>query len=193
MLHPASGAAARAIAVLLALGGLGGCLAQDLEGEPVASFELVGTLDENTCGSLAVNVPDPWTRTARLSKTKDGLFLWTEASGVVSTGSQTTSGEYRFRGVSTSQLIESTQTQPGCQVRLDDDLRFTLSGDLAADGGAQAGADAGAGLTLTGTQTTVITIVSGSDCTRALNGHGGNFLKLPCQFAYELEGDGTPH
>jgi hypothetical protein len=180
-------------ALLVGLCALDGCTEPAFESEPVASFALVASLDQNTCGPLAVTLPDPWMRTAQLSKTDVGLFLWKEASGVVSQGTRTAGGEYRFRGTSTNQLVPADPTRgyPGCTVRLDDDLRFELSGDPTADGGVNAGADAGAALTLTGTQTTLITIVSGSDCTPVLNssGQGGNFLALPCQFAYDLSGE----
>jgi hypothetical protein len=162
-----------------------------VESETIASLEVVGSIDENTCGPLAVTLPDPWTRTAELSVTEDGLYLWTESTGVVSQGTRTATGEHRFRGTSRTELVpaNAATSYPGCIVRLDDDLRFTLSGEMSRDGGASAN-DAGTGLTLTGTQTTLITIVPGSDCRPVLNssGQGGNFLTLPCQFIYDLAG-----
>jgi hypothetical protein len=188
--------AARGLAPLLPLAALTSCAAPPVESEPLATFVVVGSVDENTCGPMAVGIPDPWTRTVELARTDVGLFLWKEPTGVVSNGSRTATGEYRFRGTSRSQLVDAAQGYPGCQVRLDDELRFTLAGGPDGDGGIpDAGVDAGAGdgngYTLKGTQTTVISVVAGSDCTPVLNssGLGGNFLALPCTFSYDLTGE----
>ena len=45
-------------------------------------------------------------------------------------------------------------------------------------------------LTLTGSQTTEITPLTGSDCTPAVAALGGPFLSLPCRVEYVLSGEG---
>jgi hypothetical protein len=57
----------------------------------------------------------------------------------------------------------------------------------------ESGADAGVEptlLTLTGSQTTEITPLTGSDCTPAVAALGGPFLSLPCRVEYVLSGEG---
>ena len=46
-------------------------------------------------------------------------------------------------------------------------------------------------LTLTGSQTTEITPLAGSDCTPAVAALGGPFLSLPCRVEYVLSGEGV--
>ncbi len=174
-----------AAGLLVALASLGCVAPVDDDRTVVAALTVVGSVDENTCGSLAVSLPDPWTRAAELSRGAGDLYYWREvASGVVVQGALT-NGEYRFRGSSEAQILNADPSldYPGCRVRLDDELRFTLEGDES-----DAGADGGAGLVLTGRQSTVVSVVAGSNCAPALNSNGGNFLALPCEFAYDLEG-----
>jgi hypothetical protein len=65
-----------------------------------------------------------------------------------------------------------------------------------ADGGVdeESGADAGVEptfLTLSGSQTTEIVPLTGSDCTPAVAALGGPFLSLPCRVEYVLSGEGV--
>jgi hypothetical protein len=46
-------------------------------------------------------------------------------------------------------------------------------------------------LTLTGSQTTEIVPLAGSDCTPAVAALGGPFLSLPCRVEYVLSGEGV--
>jgi hypothetical protein len=157
----------------------------------VASLLVVGSVDENTCGALAVMLPDPWSRRTELRRGEGDLYYWREiTTGVNVLGTRTSDGEYRFRGSSQAEIFAADPTidYPGCRVRLDDELRFTLDGS-AMDAGAAAGGDAGVEHALEGRQRTVVSIVAGSNCAPALNANGGNFLALPCEFAYDLAGE----
>lgn len=155
----------------------------------VAAFAVVGSIDENTCGAQAVTLPDPWNRPAELRHGDVDAYFWREVStGVLVQGTRTAGGEYRFRGTSERELLPADPSldYPGCRVRFDDDLRFTLEGE--AGGAGDGGADAGVAYSLEGRQTTVVSIVAGSNCAPALNANGGTFLALPCEFSYDLEG-----
>ncbi|MBC7170889.1 MAG: hypothetical protein H5U40_00590 [Polyangiaceae bacterium] len=173
---------------VLALASLA-CTAPVDETSLVASFVVEGSLDQNTCGSQAIpELPDPWTRRAELRRSEAGLYYWRElGTGVQVQGTKAPNGELRFRASSTRTLIaaEPSLGYPGCNVHIEDELRFVL------EGGPGDAADAGmaAGYFFAGRQVSVISIAAGSDCWPALNANGGNFLALPCSFAFDLEGE----
>ena len=63
-----------------------------------------------------------------------------------------------------------------------------------AEADAELGADAGVTptlLTLSGSQTTEIEPLSGSDCRPAVVSYGGSFLSMPCRVEYVLTGSGV--
>jgi hypothetical protein len=82
----------------------------------------------------------------------------------------------------------------GCSVTQRD--AFTLVVEDAtqdAADGIEPGADGGvapAPMTLTGSQTTEVEPVTGSDCIPAVTAGGGQFLSLPCRVEYVLTGTG---
>lgn len=173
-------------ALALALSFANPCVPTDAateDKELVASLELVGDLEANTCGSAAVNLPDPWVRELDLLETEAGVPYWKEDGGVLVSGSVTAKGEYRFRARSRSLAVPADASigYPGCTLVLDDDIRFTLA-DARADAGTPA-------QDVSGSQRTTISIENGSDCRPVLNGNGGNFLALPCAFEYALSGE----
>jgi hypothetical protein len=61
-----------------------------------------------------------------------------------------------------------------------------VDGESSADGGIEPTL-----LTLTGSQTTEIVPLTGSDCLPAVAAHNGPFLSLPCRVAYVLSGTGV--
>lgn len=150
----------------------------------VASVEVVGSLDTNSCGSVAVALPDPWVRRVDLLRSEQGQPFWREAGGPLVSGAMS-GREWRFRASSTTAVLapDPATGHPGCVLRLDDDLRFTLT--EMSDGGA---GDAGTASPFEGQQGTTVSTQAGSDCTAVLNTNGGNFLALPCAFHYDLSG-----
>ncbi len=68
-----------------------------------------------------------------------------------------------------------------------------VEADGGVDAGVDGGVDAGIDPTLTllsGTQSTEIIPLAGSDCTPAVAAVGGPFLSLPCRVEYVLTGNG---
>ena len=191
---------------LLALLVLGfGCWGQeeDPPGEPVGTFEAVGLMVEQSCGA-AIPAPDPLELTFDLRSESNGRAYWRQWGGSLFAGVEK-DGEYTFQVSQSWMVVEPDRFRGyvGCSVTQRDVFTFLVDVpeiDPEDEMGAQDGLDADAGvdegvdpvlITLTGSQTTEIEPLTGSDCTPAVAALGGPFLALPCRVEYVLTGTGV--
>ncbi len=192
-----------------------GCWGQTDEppGEPVGTFNAVGFMVEQSCGA-AIPAPDPLDLNFELRRESNGRAYWQQLGGGAFAGVEK-DGQYTFQ-VSRSWMVvepDRFRSYVGCSVTQRDVFTFLVEAvevDLERDAGvadagvgdagvggagvdADGGTDAGVNptlFTLTGSQTTEIVPLTGSDCTPAVAALGGPFLALPCRIEYVLTGDG---
>ena len=192
-----------------------GCWGQGEEppGEPVGTFSAVGFMVEQSCGA-AIPAPDPLALDFELRSEFNGRAYWRRQGGAMFAGVEK-DGEYTFQ-VSQSWMVvqpDRFRGYVGCSVTQRDVFTFVVDvlevgtdadagvGDAGVDDGGvddggvdeESGPDAGVDptlLTLTGSQTTEIVPLTGSDCTPAVAALGGPFLSLPCRVEYVLSGEG---
>jgi len=179
--------------VLLVL--VAGCWDQGQEppGDPVGTFEALGLMVEQSCGE-AVPAPDPLELVFDLRSEAGGRAYWQQAGGSLFVG-VARDGEYTFQ---VSQSWTVVDPDPflgylGCSVTQRDEFTFVVEESDDTSASAETDADAGAvapPMTLTGSQTTSIEPVAGSDCLPAVTAGGGPFLSLPCRVEYVLTGTG---
>ncbi|MBW2191172.1 MAG: hypothetical protein JRG93_16610 [Deltaproteobacteria bacterium] len=187
-----------------------GCWGQGEEppGQPIGTFNAVGFMVEQSCGA-AIPAPDPLDLDFELRSEFNGRAYWRRLGGSMFAGVER-DGEYTFQVSQSWMVIEPDRFRGfvGCSVTQRDIFTFlveTVEVDIETDGGVADGGvedggvadggveDAGPApilLTLTGSQTTEITPLTGSDCTPAVAALGGPFLSLPCRVEYVLSGEG---
>jgi len=185
--------------VLLALG----CWPQgddELPGEVVGQFEAVGLMVEQSCGA-AIPALDPLDLAFELRLEENGRAYYRLPTGATFAGTGS-HGEYTFQVSQSWMAVEPDQFRGyvGCSVTQRDVFTFIIEEpevDLASDAGVDAEeADGGAAaidptlVKLSGSQSTDITPLTGSDCGPAVAARGGPFLALPCRVEYVLTGNG---
>jgi hypothetical protein len=193
-----------------------GCWGQGEEppGQAIGTFNAVGFMVEQSCGA-AIPAPDPLDLDFELRSEFNGRAYWRLLGGAMFAGVEK-DGEYTFQVSQSFMVVEPDRFRGfvGCSVTQRDVFTFVVETvELGAetdggvdDGGVEDGGleDAGANqeseadagpepilLTLTGSQTTDITPLAGSDCTPAVAALGGPFLSLPCRVEYVLSGEGV--
>jgi len=192
------------------------CWGQEEEppGELVGSFQALGLMVEQSCGR-AIPAPDPLSLKFDLRSESNGRAYWRQWGGSTFAGIQQddtytfqTSRSWmvvepdRFRGYvgcSVTQRdvftfeVDAPEMETAADAGVEDDGGVTDDAGVEADGGVDAGVDAGIDPTLvllSGTQSTEIIPLAGSDCTPAVAAVGGPFLSLPCRVEYVLTGNG---
>jgi hypothetical protein len=187
-----------------------GCWGQTEEppGEAVGDFNAVGFMVEQSCGA-AIPAPDPLDLNFELRSESNGRAYWRRHGGAIFAGVEK-DGQYTFQISQSWIVVEPDRFRGylGCSVTQRDVFTFVVEAlevDVEVDAGVEdggvddagmdeePGADAGVDptlLTLTGSQTTEIVPLTGSDCTPAVAALGGPFLSLPCRVEYVLSGNG---
>mgnify|MGYP001557420044 FL=1 len=177
---------------------------EDPPGDAVGSFDATGLMVEQSCGS-AIPAPDPLQLTFDLRAEDGGRAYWFR-QGQMFAGIYK-EGEFTFT-VSQSWMVvqpDRFRGYAGCSVTQRDTFTFLVEDieEVEAEAEAEAdeaetdaelGADAGVTptlLTLSGSQTTEIEPLSGSDCRPAVVSYGGSFLSMPCRVEYVLTGSGV--
>jgi hypothetical protein len=183
-----------------------GCWSQGEEppGEPVGSFEAVGLMVEQSCGS-AIPAADPLSLRFELRREDGGRAYWRLHGGPIFAGVYK-DDKYSFPVSQSWIVIEPDRFHGyvGCSVTQRDEFTFVVDvPEIETEGDAgveeEPGADAGAVdagvdpllVTITGSQTTEIEALAGADCTPAVAALGGPFLSLPCRVEYVLTGNGV--
>lgn len=170
---------------------LGGCPPVDPTGEVVGTYEVTGSLVENSCGSTAFNAVDPLSFVVELRSEDHGPAVWRRPSAAIVNGSHT-GDDYRFRTEVQVQLYgpdEVNQTA-GCVLAQVETIRVTAKSSVSdGDLGTSTG-DAGvaANSAFRGTSVIELSPTAGSNCLRAVAISGGPFLALPCRVEYDLSG-----
>jgi len=191
-----------------------GCWGQTEEppGDPVGSFDAAGFMVVQSCGS-AIPAPDPIELRFELRSESNGRAYWRREGGSLFAGVEK-DGVFSFQ-VGQSWTVydpDNFRGYVGCSVTQRDVFTFeveTVEVVEVADAGVDDAAVSDAGLedaavdddpgavaepvllTLTGSQTTEIVPLTGSDCTPAVVARGGPFLALPCKVEYVLSGNGV--
>ncbi|MGB8332035.1 MAG: hypothetical protein WCE62_18050 [Polyangiales bacterium] len=172
----------------------------DKPGEAVGSFEAEGAMVVQSCGG-AIPAPDPLDLPFDLRLEPSGRAYWLGSNGKMLVGIEK-DGVYTFQVGQSWTVIEPNRAQGyvGCSVTQLDELTFELeTAELEAEADAgvgpepDSGADAGVEptvLTLSGSQTTEIVPVAGSDCVPAVSNQEGSFNALPCRIEYLVTGTG---
>lgn len=201
----------RALFPLLALAF--GCLPTEVPGETAGTFEIVGALQENSCGSTALPANDPLLFAAEVRV--DGSQAFWRRPDEASLPGTVIDGEYRFTFRQQLPVLapDPTTGYVGCaliqeetiQAVIDDSLMFDDAGapldqedaemrDAGADADEDAGEDGDAGepmpvsASFEGTDVVVLAPAPGSNCVPLLAVAGGPFLELPCSVEYTLRG-----
>lgn len=182
-----------------------GCWGQSEEppGEAVGTFNAVGFMVEQSCGE-AIPAPDPLDLDFELRTESNGRAYWRRLGGSTFAGVEK-DGEFTFQVGQSWMVIQPDRFRGyvGCSVTQRDVFTFQVeSVELGADAGVADGGASDAGpdidaatepslFTLSGSQTTEIFPLAGSDCTPAVAALGGPFLSLPCRVEYVLTGTGA--
>lgn len=172
-------------------------------GEPVGSFRVVGSLEDNLCGPQAVPATDPVVFSVEIRR--DGAQAWwRRPDAPLVEGVVEPDGTFRFHGTGRRVVVAPNPDAgvPGCALDQQEELTIRLTGEVGADAGVGADAaietlgdaavgDAGARPGLEGRHTIHLTPSAGSNCTPALAAAGGPFLAIPCDVDYALSGETT--
>lgn len=185
-------------------------------GELIGSFQAVGLMVEQSCGA-AIPAPDPLDLKFDLRSESNGRAYWRRWGGSMFAGIEQ-DNTYTFQTSQSWMVVEPDRFRGyvGCSVTQRDVFTFEVDApeivfegdagvedDAGVDGAAGAGGEAGGGgnggaapgidptlIALTGSQTTEIVPIAGSNCTPAVAALGGPFLSLPCRVEYVLNGTG---
>lgn len=192
----------RAMLLALLLTSLG-CWSQgddELPGEIVGQFEVVGLMVEQSCGA-GIPAPDPLDLSFELRLEENGRAFYRQPSGAVFAGTGA-DGVYTFQVSQSWMAVQPDQFRgyAGCSVTQRDVFTFVVEEpeiDPTTDGGVES-QEADGGETeidptlvkLKGAQSTDVTPLSGSNCGPAIVAFGGPFLALPCRVEYVLTGNG---
>jgi hypothetical protein len=178
---------------------IGACWGGDDEqpGQPVGVFEATGLMVEQSCGA-AIPASDPLDLDFQLRNEDGGRAYWQSPGGPVFAGVQN-GDEFTFTTTRSWMVIEPDRFQGyvGCSVTQRDTFTFVVE-EVATEGDASLDAAPADGettvapalYTMSGSQTTNIVPINGSDCTPAVAALGGPFLALPCRVEYVLTGSG---
>jgi hypothetical protein len=163
-------------------------------GEPVGAFDATGLMVEQSCGEV-IPAPDPLDLTFELRAESGGRAYWRRQGGSMFAGVFNNDGRYTFTVSQSWMVIEPDRYRGfvGCSVTQRDTFTFLVEEIETSVDKEDSGPDAGvdpALLSLSGSQTTEITPLSGADCTPAVAALGGPFLSLPCRVEYVLTGSG---
>lgn len=180
-----------------------GCWSQgdeELPGEVVGQFAVVGLMVEQSCGA-GVPAQDPLDLEFELRLEENGRAFYRQPSGLTFAGTGS-HGEYTFQISQSWMAVQPDQFRgySGCSVTQRDVFTFIIEEpeiDATIDGGVEMEETDGGETAvdpplakLTGSQTTDVTPLTGSDCRPAVAAFGGPFLALPCRVEYVLAGNG---
>lgn len=182
----------------------------------LGSARVMGSLEENACGSAAVPALDPIEYTVTFGGA-DQVVEWRRPGSPHIVGQVRRDGEWRFTTQTTIPVYEPDPITgaPGCSMIQTETTTFEsmgtpppvdydagtqgdagLPGDAAPQGDATVQHDAGPQEgqwrlpeSFEGTGTVTFAPAPGSNCSRSLATFGGPFLALPCDVNYHLEGE----
>jgi hypothetical protein len=182
------------------------CEPEEPPGELIGTYDIVGHLEDNTCGSTAMPAVNPLLFEAQI-RDDDGVGVWIPPKGsAMVLGSISADGKFSFRQEIQFEVEQDTEPDylsydeidPGggastcvltqAEIIQGNVLRHDLEGPGDA-GGMDLPDD---GPELNGTNTIDVSAASGSDCSPSTSAGGGPFLALPCRIYYTLEGTRQP-
>lgn len=147
-----------------------------LPGTSLGTYNVVGTLGTNTCGS-SLGAPSPWNFTVQMSE--DGsTFYWAP-----STGSQLSSTMASSTSVSITSVTTANADPTEAGVEGPCDLQSTTAINLTLAASSPPPTFKG---TLSYTFTAATGASSTTDCTDQLSASGGPYETLPCTASYTI-------
>jgi len=203
-----------AYSLLLAIAGITplllACVPTESPLPELGSARVMGSLEDNACGSAAVPALDPIEYSVTFGGA-DQVVEWRRPGSPHIVGQVRRDGEWRFTTQTTIPVYEPDPITgaPGCSMIQTEVTTFESMGTpppIAHDAGAPSDAgmqgdgsvqgDAGmqAGQwrlpeAFEGTGKVTFAPAPGSNCSRSLATFGGPFLALPCDVNYHLEGE----
>jgi hypothetical protein len=177
---------------------LSGCPPVDPSGEVVGTYDVTGSLVENSCGSAAFAAQDPIEFVVELRAEGHGPAYWRRPTTGIVSGSHT-GDVYRFRTEVPVTLYgpDAEAGTAGCILAQVETIQVAATSTPLVDGGVAGGNDLGvpdAGVAAAdvfrGESVIELVPTAGSDCLRAVALAGGPFLTLPCRVEYDLSGAG---
>lgn len=180
-----------------------GCQPRELPGESVGIYRVVGTLEENSCGSTGLQAVDPLLFNVEI-RDDDGIGVWAIGQKPFILGTIKSNGDFLFR-LEDRFTVRPPQPEPDpepnpesffdpetyrepaeCYLSQVEVIRGTVASEGRAsslDGGADAIVD------LFGSDTIDVQPILNADCSDVLASVGGPFETLPCRTVYTLEGE----
>jgi hypothetical protein len=147
-----------------------------LPGTALGTYNVVGTLGTNTCGS-SLNAPSPWNFTTQMSE--DGTtFYWEPSTGAQLSSTMASSTSVSITSVETANV---DTTEAGVEGPCD--LQNTTAIDLTLAAGSPPSTFKGS---ITYTFTAATGASSTTDCTDQLAASGGPYATLPCTATYSV-------
>jgi hypothetical protein len=148
-----------------------------LPGTPAGTFNVVGTLGTNTCGT-GLGLSNPWDFQLQLSV--DGTVLYLAATDGSSQMSGPIIGTSASLTASGTANVDATDAGAGLC-----DLTLTATFNLDLNSGTSP-------TRFTGSVSYAYAVASGvasaADCNDQLTSSGGHYAALPCNFTYSLSG-----
>jgi hypothetical protein len=161
---------------------LGACTSTNnnaLPGTPAGTFNVVGTLGTNTCGS-GIGLADPWNFQIQMSVDETLLyFAATDGSSEMSGPIIGTSAVLTASGTGTAAATDAGTPDGPCSLTLTATFTFDLDSATAPT-------------RFTGSVTYGYAVAAGTNnsvaCMAQLSSSGGDYATLPCNFTYSLTG-----
>jgi hypothetical protein len=152
--------------------------ASPLPGTPLGTYNVVGTLESNTCGT-GLGAPNPWTFTVQMSEDAT-VFYWELSGGSEVSGTMSSATQADITSIQTANVDAPDAGLEGpCNLQGSTaiDLTLATSSPPATFGG-----------TITYTFAAAAGVSSTNDCTDQLSASGGSYDTLPCTAVYSLAG-----
>lgn len=189
---------------------LWGCEQEELPGDPVGTYMIVGSLEENTCGQAALPTRNPLHFEVQIRAFGEaGMWIVGDPPGF--DGVLLNDGSFLFGSESFNTVIEpgamlsgpeqpedyingtAGKTEIGCTISIVEQIDGRLNRTALTDAGtnnslAETGLDAMLD-DLAGENRIDMAPMPGSDCSPVLATQGGPFLALPCFARYTLRGE----
>jgi len=201
----------RLISVSIVVCALAGCEPTELPGEPIGTYAISGSLEDNTCGQAALPAVNPlaFDVQIRLAGTsgnwivgdppgfegvvdEQGAFLFgaESFSTVIQPGSRSNELEQPEDYINGSAVSDSAEV--GCTLSIVEQIDGTIHRTAMTDAGVNTiGEEPGDTEVddLVGENRIDMSPMPGSDCSRLLGTDGGPFLALPCYALYTISGE----
>jgi len=187
------------------------CQKGKLPGTEVGTYQVQGSLTDNTCGASALPAEDSLDFQVEIRRLTSESGLWILGDPPGTEGTLKEDGEFSFVRTTTfvatqpqslkdvirqespadywNGAVQNEAPSPGCAYTIEERVEGRLTYTDPDAGMVDAGSVATA---LTGTNKITLAPSPGSDCRDALVANGGPFYTFPCSASYTLTADQVP-